>query len=180
MINHLRYLKRNNFFAGRLLTAADLNLEQEYFREKLKRHNRYLRGFGVVFGLEVSKRSTNVIISQGLAIDCVGNELVVPGPASIPLPDSAKLGETVFVSLEFAEREIDPAQVPANDSQTLNASIEEISSIVFLKQNANSGHRHIKGRWVACGQTHGLVIARLRFGSNQWRIDRRYRRPFVK
>ena len=69
MIATLRYLKRNRCFWGKLLTAEDLELEQEYFREKLKRHNRYLHGFGVVFGLEVSKNGRDVAISPGLAID---------------------------------------------------------------------------------------------------------------
>lgn len=175
MTDSLRYLNRNNFFTGRLLTAEDLSLEQEYFREKLKRHNRNLHGFGVVFGLDVSRRASEVIISSGLALDCVGNELVVPEPTKLTLPDR---GETIFISLEFVEREVDPT--PGNSSLTVNSRIEEIASAVFVKQNANSGHRHIKGRWMACGLTHGLVIARLRFSSGQWRIDRRYRRPFVK
>lgn len=160
------------------MTAEDLSLEQEYFREKLKRHNRYLHGFGVVFGLNVSRRPSEVIISSGLALDCVGNELVVPEPTKLALPNPQPLGETIFISLEFVEREVDPT--PGNSSLTFNSRIEEIASTVFVKQNANSGHRHIKGRWMACGQTHGLVIARLRFSSGQWRIDRRYRRPFVK
>ena len=69
MIVTLRYLKKNRFFSGKLLTAEDLELEQGYFREKLKRHNGYLHGFGVVFGLEVSKNGRDVAISPGLAID---------------------------------------------------------------------------------------------------------------
>lgn len=160
------------------MTAEDLSVEQEYFREKLKRHNRYLRGFGVVFGLEVSRRTNEVVISLGLALDCAGNELVVPEPAKLTLPGPEDVGETTFISLEFVERDVDPA--PENGSLILNARIEEIASAVFVKENVNSGHRHIKGRWMACGQAHGLVIAKLRFSSGQWRIDRHYRRPFVK
>jgi hypothetical protein len=70
MISTLSHLKRNRFFSGKLLTAEDFALEQEYVRERLKRHNRYLHGFGVVFGLEVSRNRKAIVISPGLAIDC--------------------------------------------------------------------------------------------------------------
>ncbi len=96
----LRYLKRNHFFSGKFLTAEDLTLEQEYVREKLKRHNRYLHGFGVVFGLEVSKRGSAVVISPGLAIDCQGNEIVIPEPLEQALPNR-DLGSTVFLSIKL-------------------------------------------------------------------------------
>jgi hypothetical protein len=180
MTPKLRYLKRNRFFSGKLLTAEDLELEQEYFREKLKLHNRYLHGFGVVTGLEVSKRGSAVVISPGLAIDCRGNEIVVPEPLeqSFPSPD---LGSTIFLSLSYMERETDP--VPGllpNGSEMENSRIEESAVAVFEKGNANQGHRHFKGRWRACGESHGLTIAKLRCSSGQWRIDRRHHAPLIK
>ena len=78
--------RRNNFFSGRLLTAADLQLEQNYFREKQRLHNRALHGFGIVSGLEVSRRRDKLVITAGLALDCEGNEIVVPETHSHPLP----------------------------------------------------------------------------------------------
>ena len=47
-------LKRLNYFYGQLLGARDFQTEQEYFREKLRLHNRCLHGYGVVCGLEVA------------------------------------------------------------------------------------------------------------------------------
>jgi len=44
-------LRRVNYFAGRLLTAEDFRAEQEYHREKSRRHNRRLHGSGVASGL---------------------------------------------------------------------------------------------------------------------------------
>lgn len=180
MIATLRYLKRNRFFSGKLLTAEDLELEQEYFREKLKRHNRYLHGFGVVFGLEVSKSARDVVISPGLAIDCQGNEIVVPEPLKQALP-SPDLDSTLFLSISYIEKETDPvpAVVP-NCSEMENSRMEESAAAVAGKGNANQGHRHFKGRWRACGKLHGLTIARLRFSSGQWRIDRRHHAPLIK
>lgn len=180
MIATLRYLKRNRFFSGKLLTAEDLELEQEYFREKLKRHNRYLHGFGVVFGLEVSKSGRDVAISPGLAIDCQGNEIVIPKPLEQALP-SPDLDSTLFLSISYIEKQTDPvpAVVPSC-SEMENSRIEESAAAVFVKGNANKGHRRFKGRWRACGKSHGLTIARLRFSSGQWRIDRRHHPPLIK
>lgn len=45
--------KRLNYFYGQMLGAADFRAEQQYFREKLKLHNRCLHGYGVVCGLRV-------------------------------------------------------------------------------------------------------------------------------
>lgn len=180
MIATLPYLKRNRFFSGKLLTVEDLELEQEYFREKLKRHNRYLHGFGIVFGLEVSKGRSTVVISTGLAIDCQGNEIVVPEPLeeSFPNPD---LGNTLFLSISYVEKGTDPVPGPLPDcSEMENSRIEEGVAAVFGKENVNQGHRHFKGRWRACGKSHGLAIAKLRFSSGQWRIDRRLRAPLIK
>jgi hypothetical protein len=46
-------LKRLNYFYGQMLGVADFQTEQNYFREKLKLHNRCLHGYGVVCGLKV-------------------------------------------------------------------------------------------------------------------------------
>jgi hypothetical protein len=180
MIATLRCLKRNRFFPGKLLTAEDLELEQEYFREKLKRHNRYLHGFGIVFGLEVSKGRSAAVISPGLAIDCQGNEIVVPEPLELALP-SPDLASTIFLNISYNEEETDPVPNPlAIGSDLENSRMEESAVAVFEKGNANQGHRHFKGRWRACGESHGLTIARLRFSSGVWRIDRRHHAPLIK
>jgi hypothetical protein len=178
MIVTLRFLKRNRFFSGKLLTAEDLELEQEYFREKLKRHNRYLHGFGIVFGLEVSKSVSAIVISPGLAIDCQGNEVLLAEPLkqSMPNPD---LGSTLFLTISYVEKETDPFPLPGG-SEMANSRIEESAVAAFEKENANQGHRHFKGRWQACGESHGLTIARLRLSSGHWRIDRRLHAPVIR
>jgi hypothetical protein len=45
---------RLTYFYGQLLGARDFQVEQAYFREKLKLHNRCLHGYGVVCGLRVT------------------------------------------------------------------------------------------------------------------------------
>ena len=41
------------YFPSQLITSDDLTLEQEYFRNKLRLHNRMLHGWGVVCGAQV-------------------------------------------------------------------------------------------------------------------------------
>lgn len=167
---------RNRFFTGRFLTAEDFNLEQEYFREKHKLHNRTLHGFGVVTGLDVSKSSGNsVTIAAGLALDCEGNEILIEEPFKLPLPASA--GETIFLTLRYAEHATGPIPTtnPSCDSEF--SRIQETFEVVFETQNTNQGHRHFRGRWRACGEPHGLTIARLKRSSGNWRVERRYHPP---
>jgi hypothetical protein len=45
--------RRLKYFFGQMLSARDFQTEQEFFREKLKLHNRCLHGHGVVCGLRV-------------------------------------------------------------------------------------------------------------------------------
>ncbi|HEV8239267.1 MAG TPA: hypothetical protein VGS57_07870 [Thermoanaerobaculia bacterium] len=48
-------IERPCYYPGQLLTPAELTLEQQYFRDKLRRHNRLLHGWGVVCGAAVCR-----------------------------------------------------------------------------------------------------------------------------
>jgi hypothetical protein len=92
-------LERVNYFHGQVLSVSDFQAEQEYYQARLRRHNRYLHGVGVVCGLGVSTTSSSEIIVQpGMAIDCYGNEIQVYTPTRLPIPDA--LGEQ-FVVLQY-------------------------------------------------------------------------------
>src|SRR5260370_39362995 len=41
------------YYPRQLITPADLTLEQDYFRDRMRRHNRLLHGWGVVCGATV-------------------------------------------------------------------------------------------------------------------------------
>ncbi len=107
-------LARNNYFAGRLLGAEDFQLEQDYVRERLRRHNRALHGAGIVRGLQVSVRpdgtGQRVVVQPGLAIAPDGEEIEVRCEASIDLPQTPS---ELFVTLSHAECLTHPA--PALD-----------------------------------------------------------------
>lgn len=169
-------LKRPRFFPGKLVTPEDLELEQQYVLEKFKRHNRSLHGFGIVSGLKVRASSGQVVVEPGLALDCEGNELVIDAGQSIvppPIGDS----RIAYLNVRFVENGADLVS---------SAGCEELSTITesvdfaFAPENSNRGHRHLRARWLACGQPHPLTIAKLRHGSHGWRVDRAYRAPVIK
>lgn len=74
-------LERVRFFPRQLLTADDMRAEQDYFREKARRHNRYLHGWGVVCGctVEVVKEAgaPKVRVCPGYAVGPQGDEICI-------------------------------------------------------------------------------------------------------
>ena len=96
VLTETTFSERVRYFPRQLITADDMRLEQEYFREKLRRHNRYLHGTGVVCGLKVTAKPTSksplqIEIASGYALDPQGDEIYVP--RAVPL-DLATCGST--------------------------------------------------------------------------------------
>lgn len=204
--------KRSDFFSGKLLTPEDLGREQQYVREKLKRHNRTLHGFGIVSGLKVRINSGQIIVEPGLALDCEGNELLIETAQSVALPQllspsdapsadpsSADASSSAaspavnrhaaFLNVRFvADCDVTQCAQAANEvlapetEQPANASVPvgESFELEVGRENCNRGHRHLRARWLACGQPHALTIAKLRRRTQGWTIDRGYRPPSVK
>lgn len=169
---HFAQLSRPHYFSGKLLTEQDLNQEQTYFIEKSKRHNRSLHGFGVVSGLKVTNDGGKVKISAGMALDCEGNEIIIPCDQFLPAP--AFDLKIAFITLKYREQ-CEGVTPPGEPS-----SIVESFEVIFTTDNQNTGHRHLKARWLSCGKDHGLTLAKFRQGKTGWRVDRRYRTPKIK
>jgi hypothetical protein len=75
--------ERVRYFSGQLITADDMRAEQEYFRQKLRQHNRYLHGWGVVCGCEVTPSQNKdhpwqARVSPGYLITPQGDEIRIP------------------------------------------------------------------------------------------------------
>ena len=170
-------LKRPRFFTGKLLTAEDLALEQFYFLERLKRHNRSLHGFGIVSGLKVTTDSGRIAVDSGMALDCQGNEIVISNVQLLPPPPTSESWRTAYVNIRFAEVSSHPATTPGAAKVS---TISEAFEIVIVPENCNRGHRHVRARWLSCGEPHALTIAKLKRSSQGWRVDRHYRPPTIK
>jgi len=77
------------YYARQLITADDLTLEQDYFRSRLRMHNRLLHGWGVVCGADVcyvAKTDANgitrrqpwlVIVTPGYILGPYGDEIYI-------------------------------------------------------------------------------------------------------
>ncbi len=130
-----RPLERVRYFCRQLLTADDMNVEQEYFRQKLRRHNHYLHGFGVACGLSVepapdAAHPWQVRVCPGYAIAPQGDEVLVPEPvlydlatgqcrdepcAPCPCPPVPQLGrdarQVVFLGARYSECSTRPVRL---------------------------------------------------------------------
>lgn len=76
------------FFAGQLLTDDDLQALVNYVVTRQRMHNRFLIGSGVACGLAVTCHPCgggSVIVQPGYAVDCCGNEIMVPCAVELDL-----------------------------------------------------------------------------------------------
>jgi hypothetical protein len=121
-------LERVRYFPRQLLTADDMRCEQEYFREKVRRHNRYLHGWGVVCGCTVEvvtvAKTPTVRVCPGYAVGPQGDEIFVDRCIDVDLKTGASeqpcsvrwpcppIGEvptaghdpaTVYIAVRYAE-----------------------------------------------------------------------------
>jgi hypothetical protein len=78
--------ERPRYYARQLVTPEDLTLDQNYFRDRLRRHNLFLHGWGVVCGARVFTATTPaqqdgraapwmVIIKRGYILGPHGDEI---------------------------------------------------------------------------------------------------------
>ena len=75
-------LERVHYFPRQLITADDMTVEQQYFRQRMRLHNRYLHGWGVVCGCDVRvptkqnvERPWLVEVSPGYVLTPQGDEI---------------------------------------------------------------------------------------------------------
>jgi hypothetical protein len=80
-------IERTRYFPGQPLHEADLTQEQLYFREKARRHNRMLHGWGIVSGLDVRPGPADgeLTVEPGYALDRYGEEIVVADAVIVDL-----------------------------------------------------------------------------------------------
>jgi hypothetical protein len=137
--------RRVLFASGRLLTTDDFQTEQEYFLARHRLHNRYLHGWGIASGLRVSVDGSSLHLEPGCGIDCVGDELIVPEPITVPLPPQ---GETVYVCLAYSESEVDNVPAPGDSDEMIPSRVEEKVTLTFDSADACAGHQK------SCGTRH--------------------------
>lgn len=130
-------LERVRYFPRQMLTADDMRVEQEYFREKHRRHNRYLHGWGVVCGAAVEwtddLKNWTVRVCPGYVVAPQGDEILiddckivdlklgaVPEPCTVrwPCPPAGDMPgsdrdriATAYIAVRYAECHTRPMRV---------------------------------------------------------------------
>lgn len=161
-------LTRPRYFSGRLLTASDLQEEQDYTRETMWRHNRCLHHAGIVTGLRVTLDSDGpsgdgvaIVVSPGCAIDSTGHELCLCEPLRCTLRVHGLSG---YVVVRYAEHHIDPVPSLKEGGRPEWSRIKEGVALDFTENLP----------------VDGVALARLLRSGKQWRLDRKFRPDKIK
>jgi hypothetical protein len=133
-------MERTRFFPRQLVTPDDLTQDQIYFREKMRRHNRLLHGWGIVCGVRVRQGAGDceVIVEPGYVLGPFGDEIVIDqevtvdlcretldGNAVSPCGDgldpwcsnvrvNRRAGQVLYVAVKYAECQSRPVRAQAN------------------------------------------------------------------
>jgi hypothetical protein len=151
-------LERVRYSFGMVLGVEDFEAEQNYFRERMRRHNRELHGFGVVRGLGVAiehdekGRGEHVAVNPGFAIAPDGEEIAVPERATHALPAD---GSALYVTVAYFEQPARPVPVLGETSDTAFTRVEESFALSVAPT-------------IAPGT---LALARLVRADALWRVD---------
>jgi hypothetical protein len=143
---------RVRYFTGQLLSAADLQQEQDYHRSRQRRHNLMLHGVGIVSGLDVGIQPASrgqgprVEVSPGVAIGPDGEELLVCEPLT---GDVCQGGSPCYVTVRLGEK----TTAPTSGGEA--SRIEEAAELAIVE---------------AVPPTN-LAIARIRRDGKAWRLD---------
>lgn len=77
-MQYLHSLKRNHYYKGKLLTAEDFIMEQNYHLDKMNLHNTLYYDAGIIYGLQLNKQEDNIlIVKAGVAQDGQGKMIIV-------------------------------------------------------------------------------------------------------
>ncbi|MEF8776194.1 MAG: hypothetical protein V5A43_06790 [Haloarculaceae archaeon] len=124
---HLRQFEKNNFFQGKLITARDMETEQDYHADRLQSLTRTVTGSGIVLGLGVSsveagETELEVTLEPGLVVDGHGRPIVISHRTTktLPLPSS----DDIYLFIRYTESELETVPVP----DVAGASSEEYMS----------------------------------------------------
>jgi hypothetical protein len=126
-------LERTRYFPRQLVGPADLTQDQVYFREKERRHNRLLHGWGIVCGALVTQGDgCKLKVSPGYVLGPYGDEILIDAPIELDVCKQDSIGvfdcgdvdvwcgdaprikddATAYLAVRYAERATRPVRVP--------------------------------------------------------------------
>jgi hypothetical protein len=159
-------LRRLNYFYGQMLSAQDFQIEQSFFRDKMKLHNRCLHGYGTVCGLIVEpvptptecptehdeeEKALREQLKKLMELKAARRQRATkeqPGPEGVPPADSPVTTAEPSLAGGPATAPEGPASVPTPD---LDAQIAAVSKQLedFYKRHCKKAPRtHLR---ITCG-----------------------------
>jgi hypothetical protein len=110
----VRRFRRNRWFTGKVLDAYHMQLESDGEKDKRWMINRLVLGWGVAIGLDVRQAGSDplsFVVTQGLAFDKYGREIIVPAKESAPV----QIDHTVVA--EAIKHQLGQGQPPASQGR---------------------------------------------------------------
>jgi hypothetical protein len=123
-------IKRLNYFDYQFLRQKDFLDEQQYHIRMRQLHNSRLHTWGVAYGLDLSfdAGASQVKISEGLALDSQGQEIVQVGVATTENLSTFH-DQTVFVTIAYGKPKEADLTTDTQDGQAKNTRWLEIPEI---------------------------------------------------
>ena len=142
-------LERPHFVTGQILTADDLQAEQDYQREVRRRHNRLCHGWGIVEGLGVRWERLRLESWSGLDLRSVPGETrsVFSAHAELELGPRTATCRVGFVAVRATETFVSPVPVvdPEDPDAVRYSRVREGFELAVL-DDLPSTHRHAPDR----------------------------------
>ena len=100
--------ERNRYFTGKPMSVSDFDAEQRYLLGKNRLQNQLIHGAGIICGLrldgaKITDDRFSVEISEGAALDCCGNLIVVNRTDRVEVQRQAKLDGTFYLYIRYSE-----------------------------------------------------------------------------
>lgn len=136
-MQYLHSLKRNHYYKGKLLTAEDFILEQDYHIDKSNLQNTLHYDDGIIYGLQLNKQEDNIlIVKAGVAQDGQGKMIVVSKDFYCKLEAingfQKEKQNCMHLYLQYAEKQMDTNyQALSNKQDHQEYNIDKESYLIF-------------------------------------------------
>jgi hypothetical protein len=124
-------LERVRYFPRQLITADDMRTEQEFVLNKMRRHNRFLHGWGVVCGCQVVPLPTatnpwQVRVCPGYVVAPQGDDILLPDCVPFDLTLGLQPGDPCTVTWPCPPQ---PVWAPDNEQKIAYLAVRYIECV---------------------------------------------------
>jgi hypothetical protein len=163
--------ERNRYFFGKPMTVSDFAAEQQYIIGKSRLQNRLINGSGIICGMvpsaaKITGDKLTIYLTEGVALDCCGNLIVVNKSDTVEVQAQGTPGEGPhYLYLRFSECVRQPIMASANVSGCEEVCcynrIRETFEVFLSNQAPNAGSVSFTGSVKTVGNL-GITGARVK------------------